>query len=125
MNISLKQEQKRKKKQIMAFVVCCNFFCYIVAEPRQIVLECYSNIVPEHIYTAYRSRSVTTEYKIMHHVLLLFVMYWWPLISQFQQQTIEPHAREKKISQFQDRNSDKDVTQEIVKQNCQITKQKR
>lgn len=60
----------------------------------------------------------------MHHVLLLFVMYWWPLISQFQQQTIEPRAREKKISQFQDRNSDKDVTEGIVKQNCQITKQR-
>ena len=40
-----------------------------------------------------------------------------PGISQFQQQTIiEPCAREKKSVQIKDQNSDKDVTQEILKQ---------
>ena len=39
-----------------------------------------------------------------------------PGMSQFQQQTIEPPTREKKIIQIKDVNSNKDVTQEILKQ---------
>ena len=39
-----------------------------------------------------------------------------PGMSQFQLQTIEPRAREKKIIQVKDPNSSKDVTQEILKQ---------
>ena len=39
-----------------------------------------------------------------------------PTMSQFQPQTIEPRAREKKIIQIKDPNSNKDVTQEILKQ---------
>ena len=39
-----------------------------------------------------------------------------PRMSQFQPQTIEPRAREKRIIQIKDPNSTKDVTQEILKQ---------
>ncbi|XP_067049719.1 eukaryotic translation initiation factor 4 gamma 1-like isoform X3 [Acropora muricata] len=39
-----------------------------------------------------------------------------PGMSQFQQQTIEPRTREKKIIQIKDPTSNKDVTQEILKQ---------
>ena len=39
-----------------------------------------------------------------------------PGMSQYPQQTIEPRTREKKIIQIKDPNSNKDVTQEILKQ---------
>ena len=39
-----------------------------------------------------------------------------PGMAQYPQQTIEPRAREKKIIQIKDPNSNKDVTQEILKQ---------
>ena len=39
-----------------------------------------------------------------------------PAMSQFHQQRIEPRAREKKIIHIKDPNSNKDVTQEILKQ---------